>query len=240
LDLLRRLNGSTNPNVIRDAPDAGQIALFTGTSLAPAGDIIQVLDPYLNLDSRVSEGWDFGMFYNLPEFGIGEFRLRFNAARLLSFVQSAGPDAQELLAGIADGTLPPDVAVGGLGELLEVEGRPKWRFSTSLLWSSGDWNASLFGQYVGRVYDTSVIRDNLLEVGNNPNINFFEVDDQFTLNAMVNYTFNDGPLDGTNIRLGMNNIFNEDPPLADESYGFFSELHSARGRVFRVEVRKQF
>ena len=180
------------------------------------------------------------MFYDLPEFGLGEFRLRFNAARLLSFVQSAGPDAEELLAGIADGTLPADVAVGGLGELLEIEGRPKWRFSSSILWSSGDWDASLFGQYTGGVYDTSVIRDNLLDDSSNPNINFYPVSDWFTLNATVSYTFDKGPLDGTRIRLGLNNIFNEDPPLADETYGFFSELHSARGRVFRVDVRKKF
>ncbi len=240
LDLLRRLNGSTNPNVIREAPDADQVTLFTGTSLAPAGSIIQVLDPYLNLDSRVSKGWDFGLFYNVPEFGLGDFRVRFNAARLLSFVQSAGPDAEELLAGIADGTLPADVAVGGLGELLEIEGRPKWRFSTSLLWSSGDWDASLFGQYTGGVYDTSVIRDSLLDDTNNPNINFYPVSDWFTLNATVSYSFDKGPLDGTRIRLGLNNIFNEDPPLADETYGFFSELHSARGRVARIEIRKNF
>ncbi|MCB2067007.1 MAG: TonB-dependent receptor, partial [Erythrobacter sp.] len=56
LDLLRRLSGSTNPNVIRADPTADDIALFTGTNLAPAGKIIQVLDPYLNLDSRVSKG----------------------------------------------------------------------------------------------------------------------------------------------------------------------------------------
>ena len=103
LDLLRRLGGSTNPNVIRAAPTADDIALFTGTGLAPTGRIIQVLDPYLNLDSRVSKGWDFGLAYHVPDFGAGEFRLRLNAARLKSFVQSAGADGEELLAGIADG-----------------------------------------------------------------------------------------------------------------------------------------
>ena len=40
LDLLRRLDGGTNPNVIRAAPTAEDIALFTGTGLAPAGEII--------------------------------------------------------------------------------------------------------------------------------------------------------------------------------------------------------
>lgn len=240
LDLLRRLNGSTNPNVIRADPDADQIALFTGTSLVPTGDIIRVLDPYLNLDSRKSKGWDFGLFYDVPEFGLGDFRLRFNAARLVSFVQNAGPDAQELLDAIAEGKLPSEIQIEGLGQLLEREGRPKWRFSSSILWSKGDWDASLFGQYVGEVYDPGVIRDDLLDDTNDPTINFYRVSDLFTVNATVTYTFDKGPLDGTRIRLGVNNIFDKDPPLADQTYGFFSDLHSPRGRVVRIELRKKF
>ncbi|MCB2086726.1 MAG: TonB-dependent receptor [Sphingomonadaceae bacterium] len=240
LDLLRRLNGSTNPNVIRADPTADDIALFTGTSLAPAGEIIQVLDPYLNLDSRVSKGWDFGAFYRVPDFGIGKFRLRFNAARLKSFVQSAGPDGQELLDAIADGTLPTDVAVGGLGELLEIEGRPKWRFSGSVNWENGPVDVGLYSQYVGEVWDTSVTRDVLID-SDDPNANYYRVDDFLTFNFSISYTIeNDTPLDGTRLRFAINNLFDEDPPLADESYGYFSELHSARGRVFHVELRKKF
>lgn len=240
LDLLRRQNGSTNPNVQRNAPDADAIALFTGTSLTPAGSIIQVLDPYLNLDSRVSKGWDFGLFYNVPDFGAGDIRLRLNAARLVSFVQSAGPDGQELLDAIAAGTLPTDVGVGGLGELLEVEGRPKWRLSGSISWGSGPVDVTLFGKYIGEVWDTSVTRDVLI-VSDDPNANFYRVSDQFTLNASISYTVdNNTALNGTRLKFGINNLFNEDPPLADESYGYFSELHSARGRQFVVELRKKF
>ena len=55
------------------------------------------------------------------------------------------------------------------------------------------------------------------------------------------YTFDKGgALDGTRIRLGVNNLFDVDPPLADDTYGFFSALHSPRGRVFRVDIRKTF
>ena len=240
LDLLRRLNGSTNPNVIREAPTADDIALFTGTSLAPAGAIIQVLDPYLNLDSRRSKGWDFGAFYRVPDFGLGDFRLRLNAARLESFVQSAGADGEELIAAIAAGVLPTDVTVGGLGELLEIEGRPKWRLSGSVNWESGPFEVGLFGQYVGEVWDTSVTRDDLI-VSDDVNANFFRVDDNFTMNISVVYTVeSDGALDGTRLRLAVNNLFDEDPPLADETYGYFSELHSARGRSFAIELRKRF
>jgi outer membrane receptor protein involved in Fe transport len=240
LDLLRRLNGDTNPNVIRAAPTAEEITLFTGTSLTPAGSIIQVLDPYLNLDSRESKGWDFGLFYNVPDFGIGDVRLRFNAARLESFVQSAGPDGQELLDAIAAGQLPTDVTVGGLGELLEIEGRPKWRFSGSVNWETGPVDVGLFANYVGEVWDTSVTRDVLL-VTDDPNGNFYRVGDFFTMNLSVAYSINnDTALDGTRIRFAINNLFDEDPPLADETFGYFGELHSPRGRVFHVEIRKNF
>ncbi len=240
LDLLRRLNGSTNPNVIRAAPTPDDIALFTGTSLAPAGAIIQVLDPYLNLDSRVSKGWDFGLAYNVPDFGLGKFRLRLNAARLKSFVQTAGADGEELVAAIADGTLPADVTVGGLGELLEIDGRPKWRLSGSINWESGPVEVGLFGQYTGKVWDTSVVRDILL-VSDDPNANFYRVRDQFLTNVSISYTINnDTPLDGTRLRFAVNNLFNKAPPLADETYGFYSELHTARGRVIHVELRKKF
>ena len=239
LDLLRRLAGGSNPAVIRADPTAEQIALFAGTGLAPAGEILLVNDPYLNLDSRVSKGWDFGLFYNVPDFGAGDFRLRFNAARLVSFVQSAGNEGEELLDGIAAGLLPPEVVVGGLGQLLEIEGRPKWRFSGSVNWGSGPVDVSLFAQYVGQVWDTSVSRDVAL-VSDDPNANFFRVDDFLTFNLAVAYTFEDGALDGTRIRLGVNNLFDKDPPLADEDLGFFSALHSPRGRLFRVELRKNF
>jgi outer membrane receptor protein involved in Fe transport len=240
LDYLRRLNGSSNPNVVRLAPTAEDIALFEGTGLAPVGRIDFVIDDYLNLDSRISKGWDFGLFYRVPDFGLGKFRLRFNAARLESFVQSAGTDGQELLDGIATGVLPLDVTVGGLGELLEVNGRPKWRFSSSVNWESGPVDVGLFGNYVGSVYDTSVSRDDPIE-SDNPNANFFPVDDWFTLNFSIAYSINnDTPLDGTRLRFAINNLFDEDPPLADETYGFYSDLHSARGRVFHVELRKKF
>jgi outer membrane receptor protein involved in Fe transport len=240
LDLLRRLAGGTNPAVVRADPTQEEIDLFAGTGLAPAGEILFVNDPYLNLDSRVSKGWDFGLFYTVPDFGIGKFRLRFNAARLESFFQSAGPDAQELIDAVATGALPPEVRIDGLGELLEIEGRPKWRFSGSVNWESGPVDVSLFANYVGEVWNTSVSRDVPI-VSDDPNANFYRVDDFLTVNLAVAYTIeNDTALDGTRLRFGINNLFDKDPPLADDTYGYLSALHTPRGRVFRVELRKSF
>jgi len=240
LDLLLRLNGSSNPNVIRADPTQEQIDLFEGTSLAPAGEIIRVLDPYLNLDSRTSKGWDFGLSYNVPDFGMGDFRLRFNAARLEGFVQSAGADGQLLLDAVAAGELPPEVRIEGLGELLELDGRPKWRFSGSVNWENGPVDISVFANYVGEVWNTSVSRDVPI-VSDDPNANFYRVDDMLTINTAFTFTIeSEGLLDGTRLRVGVNNLFDQDPPLADETYGFLSQLHSPRGRVVRFEIRKNF
>ncbi len=240
LDLLRRLNGSTNPNVVRLDPTPDEIALYAGTGLAPAGKIDYVIDDYLNLDSRTSKGLDFGLFYKVPDFGLGKFRLRLNAARLLGFNQVASADGQEIVDAVAAGTLPLDVTVGGLGELLEIEGRPKWRANGAINWDAGPVDVGFYAQYVGMVYDTSVVRD-VLVVSDDPNANYYPVDDWLTFNLSMSYTIkNDTALDGTRLRFAINNLFNEDPPLADENYGFFSELHSARGRVFHIELRKSF
>ena len=243
LDLLLRLQGSSNPNVIRDTPDQDRIDLFAGSGLAAAGDVIQVLDPYKNLDSRIVKGWDFGMDYDLPDFGAGDFSLQFNAAYLESFFQSPGPDGEDLLAAVEDGTLPDSIVIDSIGELREADGRPKWRWTAGVNWRSGPVRVNWFGRYVGKVYDTSVTQ-NATDINGNPNPDpgsFYQVDDWFTMNASISYTIeNDTALSGTRLRFGINNITDEAPPLADQSFGFFSDLHSAAGRRFIFEIRKDF
>lgn len=244
LDLVLRLQGSFNPNVVRDAPDQGQLDLYAGTGINPAGDIQQILNPYRNLDQRTSEGLDFGVFYEF-ETGFGDFDLQFNAARLLGFEQSAGPEAQPLfddLNRLLNALPAPGLSVGdiaalqptGFGELLEIDGRPKWRFSGSATWDNGPWRVNVFGRYVGQVFDPGAQQDQTAAL--------FPVDDWFVMNASVSYSIDDTgtAIDGTRIRFGINNLFDKDPPLADESYGFYGSLHSARGRQFSFDIRKNF
>ena len=241
LDLLQRLQGSFNPNVVRDAPDAGQIALYAGTGINPAGDIIQILNPYQNLDSRTSEGADFSIIYDVGSTPIGDLKFQVNAARLISFNQSPGQsgaplaDLESVLSGIPELSAGDvaTLAAEGFGELIERDGRPKWRLSGSMNLRNGPVRFSLFGRYVGEWDDPSATQNDTGAL--------FRGDDWFTLNASISYTIeNDTGLDGTRIKFGFNNIFNQDPPIADESYGFFGELHSARGRQFSFEIQKKF
>ncbi|MEO0463411.1 MAG: TonB-dependent receptor [Pseudomonadota bacterium] len=241
LDLLLRLNGETNPNVIRDAPDQEQIDLYAGTGILAAGDIDRILNPYTNLDQRTSEGADFSILYEFGT-GFGDFDFEVNAARLIGFEQSAGPladslftDLQPALENIPQLSTEDIGAIlpFGFGELIELEGRPKWRFVARAAWESGPVRVNFFGRYVGSVFDTSVTQNDTLE--------FFPVDDWFTFNLGIRYRIeNDTALDGTSIRFGVNNVTNEAPPLADESFGYYGSLHSGRGRVFSIDLRKNF
>jgi len=242
LDLVERLQGRSNPNVVRADPDADQLDLYAGTGILPAGDVIEILNPYRNLDSRVSKGFDFGLFYTVPDFGIGKFKLTLNAARLKSIFQTPGADGLPLLTDLPDLLAAiPQVSAGsiatlrpeGFGEQLELDGRPKWRLSGSVNWRSGPVAVNLFGRYVGKIFDVGAVQ--------NDTGAFYRVDDWFTMNASISYTINNNTgLDGTRLKFGFNNIFNAEPPLSDELFGFDGALHSARGRQFRFEIQKKF
>ena len=232
LDYLLRLNGGSNPNVIRDTPDAATVALFTAAGLAPAGEILEVRDNFVNLNPRQASGLDFGLYYDV-ETGIGDFNFSANAAHLLDFFQDPSPQGAEILAAIDAGVISDDVDVTGTASLVEQNGRPKWRGSAGLTWRNGPFGAGAFGRYVGPVTDTSVT---------GPGGEIFRVDDWMTLNLYVQYTIEGaGPAANTRLRFGVRNVTDELPPLADEfATGFYDELHSSRDRYWYGSIRKEF
>jgi len=237
LDFLRRIQGSTNPNVIRAAPDPDLAALFTSVGLDPsgAGEVIGVTQLFRNLDLRESEGIDFGAQLNFDT-QFGNFTLKGNAAHILTFFQDPSEEGLELLEAVEDGTLNSLVNIVGQESLLRQNGNPDWRFSASLLWGYEGWGAGAFYRFVGDVVDTSV---------NNAEFDALPVGSFKTLDLYVDYTFED--LDQGNIfedvrmRFGVRNVGDVQPPIADQfATGYFTGLHSNRGRYWYGSVRKSF
>ena len=237
LDYLRRLQGSSNPNVVRAAPDPDTAAIFVAAGLDPsgAGEIIEVLQQFSNLDLRESEGLDFGAHLDFDT-EMGSFKISANAAHILTFFQNPSPEGQELTAAIEAGTLSSIVPIVAQSSLLRQNGNPDWRLSGSLRWNKGNWGAGAFYRYVGSVVDTSVNND-----GDPP----LPIPTFQTVSLYADYTFND--LDQGNIfedvrlRFGVRNVGNRLPPIADEfARGYFSGLHSNRGRYWYGSVRKTF
>lgn len=231
LDYLLRTQGSSNPAVVRAAPTAQEIADFAGTGLDPAGEILFVDDNYLNLLPRTVEGIDLGLFLRTGETRFGRFNLTFNAARLLTFDQEPSPQAQAILDAQADGSIDDSFTVVGVQSLIEQEGRPKWRYTSSLSWRHRGFGAGLFASYVGAVDD-----GNAFLADGTP----YRIDDHFLMNAYVEYTFARAPLDDLRLRVGVRNMFDKDPPLADEDFGYLGELHSVTPRYWYVNLRTRF
>jgi iron complex outermembrane recepter protein len=239
LDYLLRMQGSSNPNVVRAAADPDDVTQFTGAvdnngdPLTPAGEILQVIDNYRNLGPREIEGYDIGIFYDIDDTPLGDWSVRLNFARLLTFFQAPGPEQQQLLDAQAAGLISDFPNVPGAESIVEENGLPKWRASSTITWRAGQWGAGLFSAYVGGVNDTSAaLADGTL----------WRVKPWITHNAYLQYTIeaDDSIIDNVRIRLGARNIFDEQPPLADSDTGYLGDLHSPRGRTVYFSLRSRF
>jgi len=230
LDYVLRLGGGSNPAVVRAAADADDNAAFAGTNLAPAGDILFVDDNYLNLDARTVQGWDFGLYYDLNDTPVGDFSFRFNAALLDKFYQGVSANGVVINQAAASGLIPSQLSVSGQGDLVRDSGRPEWRYTSSLTWRKDGWGAGWFTSYVGDVYDDFSL------LNNQPWI----IEEYQTHNLYVQYELGHDTDKPLRLRVGVRNLANETPPLADTNFGYLGDLHSAQGRFMYVNVRKTF
>jgi len=232
-----------NPNVTR-APvtqaDREAYALFNSTrpasqQRAPVGRVISVIDDYLNLAGRDLEGFDFAVSYRLPKLAVGQFTLK------------------------AEGTLNRkfDEKVDEFSEVetvLNEDGRAKWRGNASIVWRRGKWGAGWFAEYYGGSMDpggatTATVYEQL---GRPSYIKVFNdiggvvryrwwIEEVIQQNVYMQHRFGKqkGFLRDVTARFGVTNVFDEEPPVADESRGYQGGTVSAKGRSFYLEISKK-
>lgn len=220
LDLIARANGGSNPNVVRGEVEPDE----------PLGQIIQINRSYENLNTRTITGYDVSINYSFDT-SIGGFEIDLNGARTLKFDQQAGGDALTLLnAGAPDTVLGSDV-----GDLVGTSSIPEWKATAALKWNSNDglWRSGLFLRYVGDVDVTSAA------ITNNGVTTFYNMESQTRANVYVTRKDFAG-IEDLSFSLGVNNIFDEDPPLSDNTFGYDGSLHSSRDRYFYTSVSYQF
>src|SRR5690606_13923869 len=107
LDYLNRMEGSSNPNVVRDAPDADDIAFFDGTGLAPVGEVISISDRFINLLPQTVSGFDFGFSWAKRRTEWGTFIFRLNASQLTKYSREPGDIIDTLHAARESGAIDP-------------------------------------------------------------------------------------------------------------------------------------
>jgi outer membrane receptor protein involved in Fe transport len=228
LDYLLRLQGSSNPNVIRAAPTADDALVFNGSGLATAGAVTLIKDQFVNLLPQTVRGYDLTMNYTVKT-DIGRFNLNVNVARLVKYSRQTPPAVQALFDARTAGTINAATPLTDASNLIQVNGKPKWRWSGSLSWTVGGFQLGGYANYIGTVYDTA-----FLDGSGNP----FVVDGQTQFNLYAQYRIKQGSLGGTSFRIGARNIFDKQPPIVDS--GYLGSLYVPYGRYWYMQVGKKF
>jgi hypothetical protein len=232
LDYLQRVGGSTNPNVIRMAPTADDIAAVAGTGLAPVGQLLYVIANFQNLLPVTVQGIDFQLDYRIRNTPVGNFSLNLNASKLISYYVGVPAGVQQVLDAKAAGTINAGIPLVGGGDVVGRDGQPKWRISATGTWSSGPVTIGAFTQYIDNVYESAVL---------NSTATPYPVKGQTTVNLYVQYAFGDESnrwLKGTTFQVGARNIFDKDPPFS--SAGYLSNLYSPTARYVYASIKRTF
>jgi iron complex outermembrane receptor protein len=225
LDYLLRQQGSSNPNVIRAAPNADDTPLFTGTGLAPAGIVTTIQDQFVNLLPQTVQGIDMALIYQLHDTGIGDFDLDINVAKLTKFTRQVPPGIQTLFDARAAGTINVATPLTDTSDLIKTRSRPEWRATASLTWSLEQFQVGGFVNFISAVNDTS-----FLDATGTP----YVVDGQTTFNLYAQYRIKSGGLKGTRFRIGARNLFNAQPPLSGD--GYLGALYNPYGRYLYATI----
>lgn len=203
---------------------------------APVGRVVSITEDYLNLAGREVEGFEASLQYLLPKNPLGQITLRAEVNRRIRYQTQADSESP-------------------VESYLEENGRPKWRGNASLSWRRGAWSASWFANYWGESVDTGASttaavyealgRPKYIRNYLNDGLQryYLRIAPSLTHNVHLGYTFpRSAPyrLDGLRLRIGMNNIANKEPPLADETRGTIGGSVSPRGRVSYLELSKRF
>ena len=218
--LLRFDYGTTNPNVVR----------------GPGGDILYVNDNYMNLQPRTIKGVDIAVHYDLDTDSLGSFRFSFNGAYLSKFFQEPDNISQLLIDARAAGNPAVTQDITTVDNLIKLDGRPRWRHTAAINWQLDALTVGVSGEYISDFVDTGVDY-----TGANGKDVYLPIDSYKQVNIYGSYRIeNSGFLGDTIISGGVRNLTDRDPPLADSAFGYFSGLHSNRGRQAYLELTQHF
>ena len=237
LDFLLRKQGSSNPNVQRLPVTSDDIAAFAawnaanpGDQRAPAGQVAFIIDPYINLDRQVADGFDMAL---ASQWDLGTLgRLRINAEA--TYLRTLDVVRNELLSALAQNpTFAGNFDVLAV-DRIRLDGNPRWRATASFSWRRGPLGFGGSVRYVSSFLDTGA------DILVNGQQLFWRVDDSVRLNTYVEVDAPVGRGRDLRVRFGINNALDTPPPLVDESLGYRPDYHLFGGREYYVSVRGAF
>jgi iron complex outermembrane recepter protein len=199
--------------VIRATPDAND------TSLNQPGRITQVNQTFINFGKVVNRSLDYSLDYTLPWESLGRWRASLSASHTLEATRQVAPGQPAVV--LDEDTSAP----------------PKWKYNATLNWRHGNWSASAFVWHVDG-FTSNNAGNNL--VANSSSITYYPTPAVTKLDLRATYEFKDGLWRGFGKRLrvglGVNNVFDKEPPFSDTVWGFNAGLHSQLilGRAYEL------
>ncbi len=228
-DYRLRVAGSSDPNVIREAPTADDVTLFAGSGIAPVGRVLFVNDKYVNLLPQEVSGVDLGLNWRTPETEIGRFNLAVNAAFLDKYFLTPSPPIQQLLDARAAGTINAGTIIADAGDLVRQNGKPEWKWNASLVWTYQNFEIGGYTSYTGDVDDTG-----LVDAVTGP----WVIDSRTTYNLYGQVEVGNDRQGRYRLRIGARNLTNKQPPLS--SNGYLGSLYNPYARYWYASLRTDF
>lgn len=226
---LRVVENSSNPNVVRAAVTAEDIAQFEGSGIAPVGVVTHVYNRYQNRSPLTASGVDYNLNWRSPDTAWGNLALLVSASQLREYTQQKPAEIRQVAAAIESGQL--NIIAPGLGAANEVGlngAKPEWRASATLIWNLQDWTVRLRDDYIGSVTAGAYADRRPYVVGSTQ---------RWTLS--VRKAFSSGRLGGTAVEVGARNLFDEEPPLSATG-SYLSALHESYGRYLYLGLSKDW
>jgi outer membrane receptor protein involved in Fe transport len=235
-----------NPKIVREAVTPADLTAFNSfnagrpaaTQRAAVGQLKSIVTDYVNLSGREVQGLDFGVELRLPKTRLGQGTFRGDASYLLQYDTVSGPGQPKI-------------------NDINRDGRTRFRGNLGLTWRTGRWTAGWLATYYGPYVDTgTATTKEIYDVLGRPDYISTYVDSgavrryrylvtsSMTHNANVAYTLprkRGSNFSDISVRLGVNNVFDEDPSLADSDVGYQRGAGTnPRGRVYSAQVSKRF
>jgi outer membrane receptor protein involved in Fe transport len=212
-----------------------------GNQRAVVGAIDILRTTYFNKASQFVNGFDFDVNYRFPKLPIGNFVFNTTWTKLNDFHTYTA-------AGAARTELRNTNAAGGAS--------PIWRGASTLTWRRNQWGAGVGFYYIGSYTDTGATTTQatyeslgspsyITPIVNNGVVSYrYTVHDSKSYNVYASYRVvaKNAYLNNTNIRLGVNNVFDAVPPLSSDSRGYDPAVYNtmARGLTWSLQVTKKF
>lgn len=235
-----------DPNTLRAPVTDADRALFAQTwAVLPKSQWTAALGQWIGGSStsinsagtNFANGLDYSVSYSLPPTAIGQFRFTTEWSQFIDKYTQDSPTAP-----INDDIVALTTARG--------------KGTATIQWWRDAWSASLSAAYTGAVatgatttqavYDALGHPDYIRVVTNNGSTSYTEIgDDQIQLNLGVTYRFGAkgrGWLNGTSVRLGINNLLDDEPTLSAGNSGYSGSTGSSLwvGRAYSIDLRKSF